>query len=137
MRHQHADASHSVLLRARSERRREEDTGDAANESPPIHNRTESPRHRIGVQGFYASGRASPELANDRFWAEKHRSTTAMERNALRPELAALGLIIDGLSPTRCCLSWREKQTFAHFVERPSLCKNGCKYGELNDVRHT
>jgi hypothetical protein len=39
--------------------------------TPPMKVRrsiTESPRHRIGVHGFYASGRASPELANDQFW---------------------------------------------------------------------
>jgi hypothetical protein len=57
---------------------------------------------------------------------------------------AILGLIVDGRSSTRCCLSRREKRTFAYFAERPQAVVRisrtlplveehfGCCFGQKN-----
>jgi len=76
----------ALLLSACNERRGEQSTGNAANEHSPIHHRiplyTNKSPAILRLQGCFARFGDHPVLA------DKHRSTTAMERNALRPQLA-------------------------------------------------
>jgi hypothetical protein len=59
------------------------------------------------VQPYYASKGDFVRFGGPPVLADKHQSTTAMERDTLRPDLAASGLIVDGPTSILCRRSFR------------------------------
>jgi hypothetical protein len=57
-------------------------------------------------------------VAGDRWDNQQRDWVTAIEQIASRPLLADLGLIVDGPSSTRCCVSRSAERTFAGFADR-------------------